>query len=107
MKNSNYKKLLAEEIILLKYQQAADLQSLKNQYHQTIIGFTPLNILKTSFESILSTSNLKTKIVCHLLSLAMNLITKNKQKTTTENPFQGIIGKILLFGVKKIIRIKS
>jgi hypothetical protein len=55
----------------------------------------------------LSTSNLKTKIVRHLLSLGMNLITKNKQKTTTENPFQGIIGKILLFGVKKIIRIKS
>lgn len=107
MKNCNYKKQLEEENFFLRNQQVTDLETLKNQYKLTIEGFTPITILKNSFESIILTPNLKTKILSQVLSLGVNLLTNDKKSIISENTFKGALGKILLFGLKKITKKKT
>lgn len=107
MKKLDQKKILEAEIAYLKVKQAADLNSLKEQYHQTIESLTPLTILKNSFESIIDTPNLKAKLLRQALSLGLNFITKSKQKVPSEHLIQGVLGKIIRFALKKISRNKS
>lgn len=100
MKKLDQKKILAAEIAYLKVKQVADLNSLKEQYHQTIESFTPLTMLKNSFESIISTPNIKAKLLRQALSLGLNFIKKNTQKASSEHPAPGILGKIIRFALK-------
>lgn len=103
MKKLDQKKILAAEIAYLKSQQASDLNSLKEQYHQTIESFMPLTLLKNSFESIINTPNLKAKLLRQALSLGLNFITRNSQKAPLESPTLGFLGKIIRFALKKMI----
>lgn len=100
MKKLDQKKILAAEIAYLKVKQAADLNSLKEQYYQTIESLTPLTILKNSFESIINTPNLKAKLLRQALSLGLNFISKSKQKAPLESPKPGVLGKIIRFALK-------
>ncbi len=100
MKKLDQKKILEAEIAYLKVKQAADLNSLKEQYHQTIESLTPLTILKNSFESIIDTPNLKAKLLRQALSLGLNFITKSKQKAPSEHQKPGVLGKIIRFALK-------
>ncbi len=105
MKKPNQKLVLEEKIAYLKNKQTTDFTVLKTQYHETIDSFTPFNMLKNSVESILTTPNLKGKLLQQALSLGLNFIKKNTQKAPSEHPALGILEKILLFGLKKTNKI--
>ena len=103
MKKIDQKKILEAEIAYLKAQQATDLNRLKMQYHQTIESFTPMTLLKNSFESIINTPNLKAKLLQQALSLSLNFITKNTKKAPSEHPSPGVLGRIIRFALKRMI----
>ena len=107
MKKINQKLVLEAKITYLKDKQATDLIILKAQYHETIDSFTPFNMLKNSVESILTTPNLKVKLLSQALNLGATYLTKVGISTSSENPIQGILGKIILFGLNKITRKKA
>lgn len=100
MKKPNQKLVLEEKIAYLKNKQTTDFYNLKEQYHQTIESFTPINIIKNSFESIIDTPNLKAKLLRQALSLGLNFITKSKQKAPSEHQKTGVLGKIIRFALK-------
>lgn len=93
--------VLEAKIAFLKDQQAVDLLVLKEQYHETIESFTPINIIKNSFNSILTAQNLKAKLLRQAL-LGLNFINKNSQKAPSEHPIQGVLGKIIRFALKRM-----
>lgn len=107
MKKINQKLVLEAKIAYLKNKQTTDFTILKAQYHETIASFTPFNILKNSVESILTTPNLKVKLLSQALNLGATYLTKVGISTSSENPIQGILGKIILFGLNKITRKKA
>jgi hypothetical protein len=92
---------------LLKNKQTTDFTILKTQYHETIDSFRPINIIKNSFSSIITAPNLKANLLNQALNFGVSFITKNAINTNSENPIQGIIGKIIRFALKKISRNKS
>ena len=106
MKKANHKMVLEAKIAYLKNKQATDLTILKEQYHETIDSFTPFNMLKNSIESILTTPNLKVKLLSQVLNLGTTYLTKVGISASSENPVQGILGQIILFGLNKITRKK-
>ncbi|WP_396217268.1 hypothetical protein [Flavobacterium sp.] len=107
MKKLNQKLVLEAKIDYLKNKQTTDFYNLKEQYHQTIESFTTINLIKNSFESILKAPNLKANLLNQALNFGVSFITKNAINTNSENPIQGIIGKIIRFALKKISRNKS
>jgi hypothetical protein len=107
MKKLNQKLVLEAKITYLKNKQTTDFTILKTQYHETIDSFTPFNMLKNSVESILTTPNLKGKLLSQALNLGVTYLTKGGILTSSENPMQGILGKIILFGLNKITRKKT
>jgi hypothetical protein len=102
MKKIDQKKILEAEIAYLKVQQAADLNSLKEQYNQTIESFTPINIIKNSFESILKSPNLKANLLNQALNYGVSFIAKNTLHSNVDFSMQGVLGKIFRFALKRM-----
>lgn len=107
MKKLNQKLVLEAKIAYLKNKQTTDFYNLKEQYHQTIESFTPINLIKNSFSSIITAPNLKANLLNQALNFGVSFITKNAINSNSENPIQGILGKIIRFALKKISRNKS
>jgi hypothetical protein len=107
MKKVNQKLVLEEKIAYLKNKQTIDFIILKAQYHETIESFTPINILKNSFNSIITAPNLKANLLNQALNFGVSFLTKNITNSNSENPIQGFFGKIIRFALKKISRNKS
>ena len=107
MKELNQKLVLESKIAYLKNKQISDFTVLKAHYHETIDSFTPFNMLKNSVESILITPNLKGKLLSQALNLGATYLTKGVISTSSENPIQGILSKIILFALNKITRKKA
>jgi len=107
MKKINQKMVLEAKIAYLRNKQTADFHTLKTQYHETIESITPINILKNSFDSLLSTPNLKAKLLGKALNLVTSFFIKKGLSTSSENPMQYTLSKIILFGLNKISRKKT
>jgi hypothetical protein len=102
MKKPNQKLVLEEKIAYLKNKQTTDFYNLKEQYHQTIESFTPINIIKNSFESILKAPNLKANLLNQALNYGISFIEKNTLHSNVDFSMQGILGKIFRFALKKM-----
>jgi hypothetical protein len=107
MKKLNQKLVLDAKIAYLKNKQTTDFTILKTQYHETIDSFRPINIIKNSFSSIITAPNLKANLLNQALNFGVSYLTKGGILTSSENPMQGILGKIILFGLNKITRKKT
>jgi hypothetical protein len=103
MKTINQKAALEAKIAFLKSKQTSDLLILKDQYHITIDSFKPFNLIKNSFEEVISTTNLKANLINGALGFGTRYITKNILNENSENPIKRIFGKIFKFALKNFI----
>ena len=76
MKTANQEVILIERIIALQKQQAQDLQALKEQYHATINSFSPINLIKKSFQEVVSTPHLTSNIIQGVLNIGTQYLSK-------------------------------
>ena len=100
MKTRNQKTILMEHIIALQKQQATDLDALKSQYQTTINSFSAVNLIKTSFQDVLSTPHLTSNIIHGAIGMGTQYLTKTIFKSTP-NITTGWLGKILQFITRK------
>lgn len=107
MKTTNQKAVLMERIISLQNKQSQDLQCLKNQYQLTIESFKPLNLIKSSFQEVASSSVMKSDLLNGALNLVAGLISKKLPFGITEKPIKNLVSTIFKFVVKKIIPTKE
>ncbi len=107
MKTINQKRELETKIALLKTKQAADLLSLKEQYHTTIESFKPINLIKSSLGDAISSPNLKMNLINGALGLGTNYLNKNILNENSQNPVKRFFGKILKIALKNFIEKKQ
>jgi len=94
MKITNEKIALQEKITFLKEKKAIDLEIVKQQYHKTVSGLTPINLLKASAEDFLNTPNLKSMLFNELIGFGTRYVSKNVLGEHSKNPIKKILRKL-------------
>ncbi len=103
MKTKNQEAILMERIIALQKQQATDLEVLKAHYQTTINSFSPVNLIKTSLQDVLSTPHLTSNIIQGAIGMGTQYLSKTIFKSTP-NITTSWLGKIIQLVTKRITK---
>lgn len=103
MKTNNQKKLLMEQIISLRLKKNIEFEILKDQYHNTIDSFKPLNLIKSTLLNNVDSPNLTSNIINGTLSLGTNYLLNNFLKTKTNNPINNFVFKLIKVTLKRFV----
>lgn len=90
---------LRESILLLEIKQANEARLLKEEFKTTYEKLKPVNLIKNSFNEIVSSPNLKENILNGALGLAAGFISKKAVIGSTHNPIKQLLGLLLEVGV--------
>ncbi len=104
MKKTNEKIELNQRIAFLKTKQAQDFLVLKEQYHTTIDSFKPMNLIKNSFQEMVNSPDLKSNLITGVIGLGTNYVSKNLLNENSINPIKRVLGKVLKFAIKNILK---
>ncbi len=100
MKPTNQKAILLERIIALQKQKEQDLLILKAQYYTTIGSFSPINLIKKSFQEVVSTPHLTANILQGTLEMGTQYLSKTFFNSNRIK-VPGWLGKIVQFVLKR------
>jgi hypothetical protein len=103
MKQKTAKELLNDAILLEEKNQCDELLLLKQQFHFTYQGFNPLNLIKSTFEEITQTPDLKNNIINDVIGLFTGYLTKKIVVGASRNPIKNIAGFVLQYAVADIV----
>ncbi len=103
MQNINSTTSLKEAIKLLEFEQTIKEQLLKEQFHFTYESLKPINIIKNSLKSIVTSPNLTDNVLGAVMGLATGYLTKKIFIGTSGNIVRKLLGSVLQFGVTKIV----
>lgn len=93
MKKHDEKIALREKITFLKEKKATDLINLKQQYHETVAGFSPLNLLKVSAVEFVTSPNLKSMVLNEIIGFGTRYVAKNVLPEHSKNPIKQMLRK--------------
>jgi hypothetical protein len=103
MKNKNESIALQEAIEALQLKQAQELLLLKEQFHNTYESLKPLNLIKNTFQDVVSSPEVKSSIVNNAIGLATGYLSKKLLIGGTHNPIKKILGAIVEFSVASFV----
>ncbi len=103
MAKLNNTETLKEAIVLLKVKRLVQEEELKEIIHETAESLKPMNLLKSSFSSIIHTPDLKSTILKSILGLAVGFISKKILVGKSSNPLRSLLGALLQVGVASSI----
>ena len=75
----NHTKTLKEAIVLLKVKRLVQEAELKEIIHETAESLKPMNLLKSSFSSLIHTTDLKSTILKSILGPVAGFVSKKIQ----------------------------
>lgn len=104
MKTTDKKEALEERINFLKNQQRKDLELLKAQYHVTTNSLRPINLIKSSFQDIVDSPDLKSNLLVGAVGLGANFISKTFLNENSINPVKRVVAKVLKFAITGLIK---
>lgn len=94
---------LRDSIVLLEIRQANEKALLKKQFMITYESMKPVNLIKSKFNDIVKSPNLKENILNTALSIAAGYLSKKVLVGSTQNPLKQLLGTILQVGVTGIV----
>ena len=107
MKPINEKIELEQKITFLKNKQVEDFLVLKEQYHNTINSFKPLNLIKSATQEFISSPDLKSNLINGAIGLGTDYLSNKLLNENSINPVKRVLGKVLKFTLKNFIGKKS
>lgn len=107
MEKVNATENLSQMILLLEQKQALELQALHRQYDIIHESIMPLNIAKSAFYSLTTSSNFKNKILQTVVSIASGYLSKKLVTGSSQNSFKKILGTVLQFAVTTLVAKRS
>jgi hypothetical protein len=107
MKKISETGLLDQTILSLKIKQAAELDSLKDQFHAVYESIKPLNLIKNTFSDLTTTPGLKSNILSNVIGLSTGYLSRKLILGSTHNPIKKILGSLLQFVVTNIVSKRS
>lgn len=103
MKKTNETDTLNETISLLEYRQAYELRILKEQFEVTYDSLKPLNLIKSAFSEMTTSSELKGNLINNVIGISTGYLTKKVLVGSTHNPFKKILGTVLQFAITNLV----
>jgi hypothetical protein len=103
MQNITSVATLKNAIQLLKVEQAAKEQLLREHFHQTYQSLRPVNILRTTIQDITSSPWLIENLIGTTLGLVTGYLSKEIVVGKSVNRFRKLIGSVLQFGVTNLL----
>jgi hypothetical protein len=103
MKKSNETDTLNEAIVLLENKQAIELISLKQQFELTYESLKPLNIIKSVFSEITTSSEIKGNLISNAIGMSTGYLTKKVLLGSSHNPIKRLLGTLLQFVVTNVV----
>lgn len=79
----------------LEAQQASDLVELKEQFYKTKQGFKLTNLIKGTFQEVVSEPGLKTDVLNAAIGLTSGILAKKLMIGKTINPLKKLLGFVL------------
>lgn len=94
---------LKEAISLLEIRQAEEGRLLKEQLYVTFERLKPVNLIKSAFNEITSSIEIKNSLVNSLISGLTGYLTKRVIVGPTHNIFKKLAGILLQYGVTVVV----
>ncbi len=102
------KDILAEAISLLENKQAEELKLLKEQFHQTYESLKPINLIKSTFQEVQASPNIKRDVLNTAVGLATGYLSKKVlTNDSSQTPIKKMLGTILQFAIAKVVSSNS
>jgi len=94
---------LKNAIQLLEFEQAIKGQQLKEQFYLTRESLKPINLIKSSLKSIVTSPYLSTNILDIAIGLITGYLSKKVFIGRSGNMFRKLFGSVLQFSVTNIV----
>lgn len=95
--------MLKERISLMESQQAEEFALLREQFHLTYDTLRPFNLIKTTFQELTSSPEVKGNILNNVIGLTTGYLSKKVLIGATHNPITKVAGTLLQFAVAKVV----
>ncbi|MEO8760108.1 MAG: hypothetical protein ABI388_03290 [Bacteroidia bacterium] len=103
MENKSQMQLLDERIYSLKNKQTEELILVKEQFHVVYESVKPMNLIKSAFHDMTSSSDTKNGLVDSAIGLATGFLSKKLLFGSSINPIKNILGSVLQQAVSNIV----
>jgi len=94
---------LKESIRLLEIRQAEEGLALKIQFKETYESLKPANLIKSTFNDLTSSIEIKNSLFESILSILTGYLSSKIIAGSKSNPLMKVLGALLQFGVTKLI----
>jgi hypothetical protein len=103
MENITSSQQLKQAIVEREIKCARERMELKRQFDLVRESFRPVNLLKDSFKSVISSPGLKENVLTTIISLGAGYLAKKVVVGSTINPLKKLAGILLQMGVAKTV----
>lgn len=103
MKKSNETDRLNQAIASLENKQALELSSLKQQFELTYESLKPLNIIKSVFSEMTTSSEIKGNLISNAIGMSTGYLTKKVLLGSSHNPIKKILGTLLQYVITNVV----
>ena len=94
---------LREAILELERKQNDDGKLLKKQFDLTVHSFKPINLIKSTFNNVAASGDVKDNILSTSAGMAAGIVAKIAIGLVTKGPLTKILGTLAMFGITKLV----
>lgn len=103
MKKLSVSESLDASIEALTKQQANELAVLKMQFNLTYESLKPINLIRTTINEAVQSTELKNGLMNNVMSVAVGYLSKKVLVGSTHNPLKAILGTVIQFAVSGLV----
>ena len=96
-------KELKQQIAELEARKIIQQENLKEAFADKLESLKPVNLVKTAFMNLSTSSDLKDSVIDHTLGLTAGLLSKKILVGSSKNPIQKMLGSAIQLGVAKYV----
>ena len=104
MKKINSDTGLREAIIVLEAKRSGEEKALREHLRLTYESVKPINLIKSTYEEVVASQDLKDNLVNTGVGLAVGYVSKTLFEGVSHSPLRKLIGTALLFGITETVR---
>ncbi|WP_296622183.1 hypothetical protein [Marivirga sp.] len=87
----------------LEEKRAKELRLLRAQFHTTYESLKPLNLIKSTFDEVSSSSELKSNFLANAIGLGTAVLSKKLVVGSSHNPIKNLFGTLLQFAIGNVV----
>lgn len=94
---------LRNAIVQLENTQAAEGKEMKEQFHQAYESMKPINLIKSTFQEVATSQEIREKVLTNTVGLAAGFVSKKLFEGSSHSPLRKLFGTALMFGITELV----